>query len=75
MSSKIDLVECDACPTSGGCVGTCMKTAPVVERRSVSVVLPERMTFEGNEPEPISISYDVAAGWNACLDKVKELNQ
>lgn len=41
----------------------------------VAVVLPERMTFNGDEPEPKSISYDVAAGWNACLDKVKELNQ
>ena len=39
------------------------------------VVLPERMTFTGDEVEPISISYDVAAGWNACLDKVKDLNQ
>lgn len=26
----VDLVECDACPTSGGCVGKCMK-APAVE--------------------------------------------
>ena len=31
MSSKIDLVECDACPASGGCVSTCMKAAPVAE--------------------------------------------
>jgi len=23
--AKVDLVECDACPTSGGCVNTCMK--------------------------------------------------
>jgi len=38
MSSKIDLVECDACPTSGGCVNTCMKAAPVVERQPVEVL-------------------------------------
>lgn len=31
--AKPDLVECDACPPSGGCVRTCMKAAPVVERQ------------------------------------------
>ena len=35
MISKIELVECDACTTSGGCVNTCMKAAPVVERHPV----------------------------------------
>lgn len=28
-----ELVECDACPSSGGCVKTCMKSAPAVERQ------------------------------------------
>lgn len=41
----------------------------------VSVVMPERMSIEDDAAEPKSIAYDVAAGWNACLDKVKELNQ
>ena len=31
MSDKIELVECDACPTSGGCVSTCMKAAPAAK--------------------------------------------
>lgn len=42
---------------------------------SVSVVLPERMSPrpEGDNTPPST--YNVNLGWNACLDKVKELNQ
>jgi hypothetical protein len=51
--------------------------APVVERQEpVAVVLPERMAI----PKPKSNlsdmdMFDYEVGFNACIDKVKELNQ
>ena len=43
--TKLDLVECDACPTSGGCVSVCMKAPKPADQPQgvpVAVVLPER---------------------------------
>jgi len=39
------LVECDACPRSSGCVGTCMK-APASAEPSAAVEIDERAAFE-----------------------------
>ncbi|SCW88977.1 Lar family restriction alleviation protein [Pseudomonas sp. NFACC05-1] len=67
-AAKDDLVECDACPTSGGCVNTCMK-AKDQQPAPVAVVLPERRaTVSFGEP-------DIRGeAWNACLDEVARLN-
>ena len=49
-------------------IGTLVFTSPPAP---VAVVLPERLPTDGNPDQ----SPDFDEGWNACLDKVKELNQ
>ena len=45
VPSVPSLVECDACPRSGGCVNTCMK-APASAKPSAPVEIDERAAFE-----------------------------
>lgn len=48
--------------------------APVVERQwQVAVVLPERMEVPRGDLQPFERVE--AKAWNACLDKVKEMNK
>lgn len=52
--------------------------APVVDRQElVAAVLPERKAESSAWGHDMGGNYDegYADGWNACLDKVKELNQ
>ena len=54
--------------------------APAVESQDpVAVVLPERKQYPGIGTYPDAVEYAAACNevstWNACLDKVKELNQ
>ena len=47
------------------------------QRAPVSVVLPNPMEMEAPSADkaPVEIHNSIVTGWNACLDKVKELNQ
>lgn len=51
--------------------------SPVVERQPVAVVLPEQKQEVRAWGHDMGGNYDEghADGWNACLDKVRELNQ
>lgn len=54
--AKLDLVECDACPTSGGCVSVCMKAPkPATQPRGVPVTLsPARSERPNSIAKPIT---------------------
>lgn len=55
-SAKTDLVECDACPTSGGCVSVCMK-APKTAAQHQGHAIPQwlRDHFSAIEDEAMKL--------------------
>lgn len=48
--AKLDLIECDACPTSGGCVSVCMKAPkPAAQPQGEPVAYQRKSKIAGSE--------------------------
>lgn len=61
-----DLVECDACPTSGGCVGTCMKS---VDDQRTPPGDPAIYAYDDSPAGPVEVSF--RDEFEANRDKMK----